>query len=58
MNRSYLKSVRVGDVVIVAGDDADEYTEYAIKSIKGQQVQLEGLEGHISMSRITVVTPA
>lgn len=51
------KSVNVGDVVIVAGDDADEYTEYVIKSIMGEQVQLEGLEGNFFLKRITVVCP-
>lgn len=51
------KSVRVGDVVIVAGYDADEYSEYAIKAIQGQQVQLEGRVDKVDLTRITIVKP-
>ena len=50
--------VKVGDTVIVAGDDADEYSEYIVEKIDGMQAKLEGQEGNFFLRRLTVVKSA
>jgi len=50
--------VKVGDTVIVAGDDADEYSEYIVEKINGMQAKLEGQEGNFYLRRLTVIQSA
>ena len=50
--------VKVGDTVIVAGDDADEYSEYIVEKIDGMQAKLEGQEGNFFLRRLTVIKSA
>ena len=47
--------VKVGDTVIVAGDDADEYSEYIVEKIDGMQAKLEGMDGNFYLRRLTVI---
>ncbi len=47
--------VKVGDTVIVAGDDADEYSEYIVEKINGMQAKLEGVDGEFYLRRLTII---
>ncbi len=55
MKQSLNNGVHIGDTVIVAGDDADEYSEYIVERIVDEQVVLEGQEGFYHLSRLTVI---
>ncbi|HCA5183030.1 TPA: hypothetical protein MW242_002654 [Acinetobacter baumannii] len=49
------EKILVGSQVIVAGDDADEYTQYTVLEINHPNAKLEGIEGNVLISRLTVV---
>lgn len=49
------EKILVGSQVIVAGDDADVYTQYTVLEINQHNAKLEGMDGNVLISRLTVV---
>lgn len=47
--------IKIGDQVILAGDDSWEYSTYTVPKIDGSQATLEGQSGQFSIIRLRVI---